>query len=86
MDKDTLLSSFDKLVAPKQMPLNRGYLDYRKYDNYCDCGIHFVSRLKDNAVIEEVCKPPTKILLWLYKTPLLTAADYRLENSRKRAR
>ncbi|WP_240968070.1 IS4 family transposase [Paenibacillus aquistagni] len=38
--------------------MNRGYLDYRKYDDYCELGIHFVSRLKDNAIIEEVCELP----------------------------
>lgn len=38
--------------------MDRGYLDYRKYDDYCDRGIRFVSRLKDNAVIEEVCELP----------------------------
>lgn len=38
--------------------MDRGYLDYRKYDNYCNRGIRFVSRLKDNAVIEEVCELP----------------------------
>ncbi len=30
----------------------------RKYDDYCERGIRFVSRLKDNAVIEEVYKLP----------------------------
>ena len=38
--------------------MDRGYLDYRKYDDYCERGIHFVSRLKDNAIIEEVCEFP----------------------------
>lgn len=38
--------------------MDRGYLDYRKYDGYCQRGIRFVSRLKNNAVIEEVCELP----------------------------
>ncbi|XID91518.1 transposase [Paenibacillaceae bacterium WGS1546] len=45
----------------KRTPLTSwitGYLDYRKYDDYCERGIRFVSRLKDNAVIEEVCELP----------------------------
>ena len=46
--------------------MDRGYLDYRKYDNYCEHGIRFVSRLKNNAIIEEVCELPkpegTKII------------------------
>lgn len=32
---------------------DRGYLDYGKYDSYCERNIRFVSRLKDNAVVEE---------------------------------
>jgi hypothetical protein len=34
--------------------MDRGYLDYRKYDDYCQRGIHFVSRLKNNAIVEEM--------------------------------
>jgi IS4 transposase len=29
---------------------DRGYLDYKKFDEYCDHGIHFTTRLKENAV------------------------------------
>jgi hypothetical protein len=39
--------------------MDRGYLDYGKYDTYCECGIRFVSRLKDNAIIEEIEAWPT---------------------------
>jgi IS4 transposase len=38
--------------------MDRGYLDYGKYDNYCSSGIRFVSRLKNNAVIEEIEELP----------------------------
>ncbi|WP_109562167.1 IS4 family transposase, partial [Mycobacteroides abscessus] len=38
--------------------MDRGYLNYSKYDDYCERGIRFVSRLKDNAVIEEVEELP----------------------------
>lgn len=34
--------------------MDRGYLDYRKYDDYCQRGIRFVSRLKNNAIVEEM--------------------------------
>jgi hypothetical protein len=33
--------------------MDRGYLDYGKYDTYCERKIRFVSRLKDNAFVEE---------------------------------
>ena len=39
--------------------MDRGYLDYRKYDDYCQRGIHFASRLKNNAAVEEVEERPT---------------------------
>lgn len=39
--------------------MDRGYLDYGKYDVYCERGIRFVSRLKNNAIIEEVEELPT---------------------------
>ena len=32
--------------------IDRGYTHYEKYDEYCDRGIYFVTRLKDNAVID----------------------------------
>ncbi|MHA6484980.1 IS4 family transposase [Paenibacillus sp. strain BS8-2] len=38
--------------------MDRGYIDYEKYDDYCVRGIHFVSRLKNNAIIEEVEELP----------------------------
>lgn len=38
--------------------MDRGYLNYSKYDDYCEREIRFVSRLKDNAVIEEVEELP----------------------------
>lgn len=33
---------------------DRGYIDYEKFDTYCDQGIFFASRLKKNAVIHTV--------------------------------
>lgn len=29
---------------------DRGYVDYEKFDQYCDTGLFFVARLKKNAV------------------------------------
>jgi len=34
--------------------MDRAYLDYGKYDDYCVRGIRFVSRLKNNAFVEEI--------------------------------
>lgn len=33
---------------------DRGYLDYEAYDQYCKDGIWFLTRLKNNAVVEEI--------------------------------
>lgn len=33
---------------------DRGYVDYEKWDSYCDQGIFFASRLKKNAVIRKL--------------------------------
>ena len=55
----------DALVVQEEDVLNvfdRGYVDYKKFDNYCLKGIRFVTRLKGNAVIElvkELPKDPT---------------------------
>ena len=38
--------------------MDRGYLDYGKYDDFCAKGIRFVSRLKNNAIIEEIEEVP----------------------------
>ena len=33
---------------------DRGYIDYKKFNQFCDEGIRFVTRLKDNAIVEIV--------------------------------
>lgn len=33
---------------------DRGYIDYKKFDAYCENGVRFVSRLKKNAAVETV--------------------------------
>ena len=50
-------SQLDALINTDPDVLNvfdRGYVDYKKWDDYCEQGIRFVSRLKANAVIEEI--------------------------------
>jgi len=47
----------DKLVVEEKDVINvfdRAYLDYQKFDNYCEKGIRFVTRLKKNALVEVV--------------------------------
>jgi hypothetical protein len=47
----------DELVVEDKDALNvfdRGYLDYKKFDRYCQECIRFVTRLKINAIIEVV--------------------------------
>ena len=49
----------DGLVTESEDILNvfdRGYVDYEKFDYYCQEGIRFVSRLKDNAIVEVIEK------------------------------
>jgi Transposase DDE domain len=50
-------TQMDNLVVDESDALNvfdRGYVDYRKFDQYCSDSIRFVTRLKDNASIHEV--------------------------------
>lgn len=45
----------EELVVEDKNVINvfdRGYYDYKKFDEFCDNGIRFVTRLKDNAVME----------------------------------
>lgn len=52
-------SQLDSLIVEDSDALNvfdRGYLDYERFDSYCQRGIRFVTRLKDNArgqILEE---------------------------------
>ena len=48
-------SQMDNLVVEEQDAINifdRGYIDYKKFDDYCENGVRFVTRLKSNAVID----------------------------------
>ena len=45
----------DELIVKDTDALNifdRGYVDYKLFDDYCENGIRFVTRLKENAVVE----------------------------------
>ncbi|GAW28754.1 hypothetical protein ULO1_13240 [Carboxydocella sp. ULO1] len=47
-------TQMDNLVVEEKDVINifdRGYIDYRKFDQYCKEGIGFVTRLKSNAVV-----------------------------------
>ncbi len=37
---------------------DRGYVDYKKWDDYCDAGIRFVTRTKDNFIINIIDEKP----------------------------
>ena len=53
----------DELIVEDEQAINvfdRGYVDYKKFDEYCEKGIRFVSRLKENAVIEFVGERPVE--------------------------
>jgi len=50
-------AQMDELVVMDKDALNvfdRGYVDYKKFDNYCSNGARFVTRLKGNAKIEVI--------------------------------
>jgi hypothetical protein len=56
-------TQMDALVVTDTDALNvfdRGYLDYKKFDIYCQKNIRFVTRLKSNAIIEVVKELPIK--------------------------
>lgn len=54
-------SQMDALVVEVEDALNvfdRAYIDYKKFDIYCEKGIRFTSRLKENALIEVIEEYP----------------------------
>jgi len=54
-------TQMDELVVMDEEALNvfdRGYVDYKKFDNYCSNGARFVTRLKGNAKIEVIKEFP----------------------------
>lgn len=69
-------TKMDDLIVRSSDALNtfdRGYLDYKKFDEYCDEGIRFVTRSKSNTtytVLEELPVDPS--------TPIIREAIVRL--------
>ena len=56
-------TQMDALVVEDPNAINvfdRGYIDYSKFDIYCEKGIRFVTRSKENAVINVVSEQPVK--------------------------
>lgn len=54
-------SQLDELLITDPNALyvfDRGYVDYRKWDDYCDAGIRFVTRVKDNFIINIIDEKP----------------------------
>jgi hypothetical protein len=54
-------TQMDDLVVEEKDALNvfdRAYVDYKKFDNYCEKGIRFVTRLKENAIVNIVQEIP----------------------------
>ena len=50
-------TQMDDIVVTEKDALNvfdRGYLDYKRFDYYCENNIRFISRLKNNALVEVV--------------------------------
>ena len=59
----------DELVVEDEDAMNifdRGYIDYKKFDHYCERGIRFTTRLKGNAIIEVIEEYPVSA-----KSPVL---------------
>ena len=51
----------DELVVEDADAMNvydRGYVDYKKFDRYCENGIRFTTRLKENAIVEIIEEYP----------------------------
>jgi len=49
-------TQMDQLVIAEEGAFNvfdRAYVDYRKFDDYCQNGVLFASRLKKNAVVKD---------------------------------
>lgn len=54
-------SQLDELLVTDPDALyvfDRGYVDYKKWDDYCDAGIRFVTRIKDNFIINVIDEKP----------------------------
>jgi hypothetical protein len=69
-----------ELVVQDKDSLNvfdRGYLDYKLFDQYCDNNTRFVTRLKDNAIIEVIKELPVSTNSQVLKDQLVYLGDGR---------
>ena len=79
-------TQMDALVVEEEDALNvfdRAYVDYKKFDHYCESGIRFVTRLKSNAVTDVVQKfpvAPGSLIKSDYKVYLGTAGINKMKN------
>ena len=79
-------SQMDALVVQEENALNvfdRAYVDYKTFDIYSDENIRFVTRLKDNAVIEvieEIPVPPESPIKQEQIVRLGNSISYKTEN------
>ncbi|MDK2822040.1 MAG: putative transposase, partial [Clostridia bacterium] len=48
------------VVEEKDALFDRGYVDYKKFDSYCKNSTRFVSRIKNNALVEVIKEFPLK--------------------------
>ena len=56
-------TQMDKLIVSEKGAFNvfdRAYVDYKKFDDYCQNGIYFASRLKKNALVQIITERPVK--------------------------
>lgn len=56
-------TQMEELVVEEKDAFNvfdRAYVDYKKYDDYCENGIYFASRLKKSALVEVLEEYPLK--------------------------
>ena len=59
--KNSDKSQLDELLITDPNALyvfDRGYVDYKKWDEYCEAGIRFVTRIKDNFIINIIDEKP----------------------------
>lgn len=50
---------------------DRGYVDYKSWDDYCDAGIRFVTRIKDNFIINVIDEKPVEGTKMIESTVIL---------------
>lgn len=83
-------TQMDALVLEEEDALNvfdRAYVDYKKFDHYCENGILFVTRLKSNAVTDVIQEFPVEtgsLIKSDHKVYLGTAGINKMKNPLRR--